>query len=121
MNIQKVLNECEGSLGRLSSIAQAAGISDKPLPSPVITPAARELAGALILCPDDSAADRALRRFATGWPSFLFLAHMVESQLKNGGSYDIPIEKGDCPFFHIATFVSSFIEHLITWRPDDSE
>jgi hypothetical protein len=113
MKIPDYQKVCEDSLLRLHSIAIRVGISDKPTPSPVVSPVLRELADALILCPDDAAAERALRRYSAGWPGFLFLAQRVGAWLDNGTcSFEGLTDKGVCPYFYLATFVSSFIDSL---------
>ena len=104
---------CEESLARLSSIANQAGISGRLVSAPIVTPAVRELADALVLCPADAAAAKALHRYAAGWPGFLFLAQRVGAWLDNGMcSFEGLADKGVCPYFYLATFATSFIESM---------
>jgi hypothetical protein len=107
----------EASLSRLHSISKKAGIPDKPRQSPVVTTELKALADYLILCPDDNAAERALRRYPAAWPGFLFFPNK-----KTGTSWaafclrKIPI-KMFAPIF-ILPLLSPTV--LIGWKKHDT-
>jgi hypothetical protein len=114
-NNQAFQKVCEASLARLESIAKELGVSDKPFPRQIGSKSFRELAAALVLCPDDYEARKVLVQHAAGYPEFLCVARQVGAHIANGQfSFYEEIEEGVTQYFYLGRFVDSLIEMLDT-------
>ena len=108
--LQQVLTE---SRTRLEIIAKRQGINLNIIQQPLITPDLRGLCDVLALCPDDAAAERAVKRHVHAVAGFLFASRDIAGAFESGRYTNCEVPNQEiCPYFYISRYVSSQIDMI---------